>query len=117
MNPTVDEETGKVKYYLLHCNTKQVVRCAKSAFQDSYRSIPRLQYVGEDEVGEVKVVTKFTGIDCRLNGAALEGADPEKPIVFETFVNGGEHNGYERFYQTWEDAEKGHAEVLEMVSE
>lgn len=37
--------------------------------------------------------------------------------MFETMIFGGEHDMYQRQYSTWEEAEKGHQEAIEMIFE
>lgn len=34
------------------------------------------------------------------------------PILFETMIFGGEHDGYQERYRTWEEAEEGHEIAL-----
>lgn len=58
-------------------------------------------------VGSCEISTVFLGLDHNWMGGA--------PILFETMVFGGEHDGYQRRYLTWEEAEEGHRQVVEMV--
>ena len=64
--------------------------------------------VGRTIVGGSEVSTVFLGID---HGFTSSGP----PILFETMVFGGKHDDYTMRYATWEEAEKGHAEVVAMV--
>jgi hypothetical protein len=36
-------------------------------------------------------------------------------MVFETMIDGGEHDMYQKRYSTWEEAEKGHGEAIRLV--
>lgn len=56
-------------------------------------------------VPPVTVSTVFLGVD---NGFT-------RPLFFETMIFGGEHDGYQSRYETWEEAESGHAKALELV--
>jgi hypothetical protein len=53
----------------------------------------------------VNISTVFTGIDLT----------PERGCLFETQVFGGEHDREAWRTATWEDAEKKHAEIVEMI--
>ena len=63
--------------------------------------------VGEDEIGEVSVSTVWLGLDHSF------GNGP--PLIFETMIFGGEHDGEEWRYSTKEQALLGHAAALELV--
>lgn len=61
--------------------------------------------VGYTELGdEVHVSTVFLGIDNSFGGA--------KPVLFETMVFGGEHDQWQWRYETWDQAQAGHDEVV-----
>jgi hypothetical protein len=60
--------------------------------------------VRQDQIGEVKVSTVFLGLDHNWSDGP--------PILFETMVFGGEHDGECERYSTWEEAEAGHVAVL-----
>ena len=64
--------------------------------------------VGRDEIGGVIVSTIFGGID-RSYGQAPQ------PMVFETHVFGGEHDGWEEWSASWAEAELVHAEGCAIV--
>lgn len=55
------------------------------------------------------ISTVFLGINHR-HGTGL-------PILFETMIFGGEHDGYCERYSTWEEAEAGHQRAIELVFE
>lgn len=60
--------------------------------------------VAGTKIGEVEVSTVFLGLDNSFGGGI--------PILFETMMFGGEYNGYQERYATWEEAEKGHKEAV-----
>ena len=57
----------------------------------------------------VRVSTVFLGLDQHWGGGI--------PILFETMVFGGEHDGYQRRYSTWDEAVAGHHAAIEMIFE
>lgn len=64
--------------------------------------------VAETKVGDVKISTVFLG----LNHSFYPNA---KPILFETMVFGGELDGEQERYCTWDEAEAGHEEMVRRV--
>lgn len=55
---------------------------------------------------EIRVSTVFLGMDYSF------GDGP--PLLFETMIFGGKHDDYMERYCTWEEAEKGHLEAVEI---
>jgi hypothetical protein len=64
--------------------------------------------VREDTVGDVYVSTVFVGIDHRFFG-------PGDPLIFETMIFDGPHDGECARSSTWEEAEEMHAEAVARV--
>jgi hypothetical protein len=64
--------------------------------------------VAKTAQGEVEVSTVFLGLD---HGFAAS----ERPILFETLVFGGEHDGDMNRYATWSEAEEGHKRMCSRV--
>ena len=64
--------------------------------------------VAKTRVGEVEVSTVFLQFDHNFS-------DEGPPVLFETMVFGGEHDELQERYCTWDEAEAGHARVVEMV--
>ena len=62
-----------------------------------------------DEVGEVRVSTVFLGLDHSFGG--------EVPILFETMIFGGVHDGYQGRYATWDEAVKGYIRALRLLEQ
>jgi hypothetical protein len=63
--------------------------------------------VAQDEIGDVRISTVFLGINHQW------GDGP--PLIFESMVFGGPHDQETRRYSTWDEAEKGHTELLALV--
>lgn len=64
--------------------------------------------VGWDEIGGAKVSTIFLALDLNVPAHG-------PPLLFETMIFGGEHAEYQKRYATREEAERGHAEAIELV--
>jgi len=62
--------------------------------------------------GDATVSTVFLGIDHGFS--SVFGGNP---ILFETMIFGGEHDGYQERYSTYEEAEAGHQRAVEMIFE
>ena len=60
------------------------------------------RHVAKEKRDGVLVSTVFLGLDHRLGGNG-------PPILFETMIFGGPHDGDQDRYCTWEEAEAGHA--------
>lgn len=54
-----------------------------------------------------QISTVFLGIDHNYFGGP--------PLLFETMIFGGEHDGYQERYSTLEQAEEGHQRAIELV--
>jgi hypothetical protein len=69
------------------------------------------RHVGLTEIGEeIRVSTVFLGIDHNF-GVARD------PVLFETMVFGGPLDGEQERYCTYDEAEKGHAVMVDRVRE
>ena len=64
-----------------------------------------------DRIGESRVSTVFLSMDHGFAGLIGDGS----PVLFETMVLGGEHDGYQERYHTYDQAEEGHKAIVEMV--
>jgi hypothetical protein len=65
--------------------------------------------VAETKVGAARVSTVFLGLDHSF------GDGP--PLLFETMVFGGPLDDEMERYTTWDEAEQGHARMVERVRE
>ncbi len=63
--------------------------------------------VAEDDLGEVKVSTVFLGLN--------HGLIDRTPILWETMIFGGEHDGWLERYATKAEAIVGHEQALALV--
>lgn len=95
-------------FYVLEGHTPRPVTVDE--YMDWRRSLGEkdVVHVGDDTIGEVRVSTVFLGMD---HNHWLEGP----PILFETMIFGGDHDDYQKRYETWGRAEAGHAYALELV--
>lgn len=64
--------------------------------------------VEKTSIGDILVSTVFLGLDHNYS------PDPTA-ILFETMIFGGDFDDYQRRYATWEQAEHGHKDAVEMV--
>jgi hypothetical protein len=60
--------------------------------------------VARDALGDVTVSTTFVGLNYQ------DGKGP--PLIFETMIFGGPHDGYRTRASTWADAERQHLDAL-----
>ena len=66
------------------------------------------QVVVTDISDDVRVSTVFLGLDHNY-------LDTGPPLIFETLIFGGEHNGDMDRYSTYEEAEAGHEVMVKRV--
>lgn len=66
------------------------------------------RHVGIEERDGIKVSTVFLGLDHNF---LLDGP----PLLFETMVFGGEFEGEQERYSTWDEAELGHRAMVAKV--
>lgn len=65
--------------------------------------------VGNTEVdGDIRVSTVFLGLDHSFGHG--------DPLLFETMIFGGAHDGYQERYSKWDEAEAGHATAVALAS-
>ena len=63
--------------------------------------------VAKQFVGNARISTVFLGLDHNF------GEGP--PVLFETMIFNGPHDGYQDRYSTWEEAEVGHSKAVALV--
>jgi hypothetical protein len=63
--------------------------------------------VAKDQIGDVRISTVFLGINHQW------GNGP--PLIFETMIFEGPHDGYQTRSSTWDEAEKQHAEAVALA--
>lgn len=87
---------------IIPCN--DVVKWAKG-FQGP-RHVDKTYLLGEKNRLHILISTVFLGLNHNY------GDGP--PLVFETMIFGGKHNQSCWRYSTWEDAEAGHREAVQL---
>lgn len=65
--------------------------------------------VRRDEIDGVTISTVFLGLDHAFGGGV--------PLLFETMIFGGEHDGYQTRAHTWDEAVAQHIKAKRMVVE
>lgn len=65
------------------------------------------RHVAKDLVARAVISTVFLGLDHNFSGGP--------PLLFETMIFGGKHDGYQDRYSTWDEAVAGHNRAVEMV--
>jgi hypothetical protein len=99
-------EAGIVEWAKLE--GKRVVIC-----DDLYEAATWLQaanrQVARDNVGDVLISTVFLGLNHAFPGG--------RPLWFETMIFGGPHSEFQERYETWEEAEAGHAKAVQLARE
>ncbi len=63
--------------------------------------------VKQETIDAVKISTVFLGIDHSCNDGP--------PVLFETMIFGGEHDGHQERCSTWKQAEQMHERACAMV--
>lgn len=71
------------------------------------------RHVADARVAHPRVSTVFLGIDHHFGRATLEHV----PVLFETMIFGGPHDEYQERYETWDEAEAGHARAVALATE
>src|SRR3990167_4608613 len=60
--------------------------------------------IDQDRIGDILISTVFLGLDHNFG----EG----KPLLFETMIFGGEKDGEQERWHTWDEAEQGHKKIV-----
>lgn len=63
--------------------------------------------VKREHIDGATISTVFVGLNM--------GICDTNPLLFETAIFGGEHDGYVRRYSTWDEAEKGHRDIIDTI--
>lgn len=95
-----------MKKYVLDSNGQPVEEKDISKWGRSFDKSNRI--VKQDHVSEVLVSTVFLAIDHNYSGKG-------PPVLWETMIFGGPHDGYCERYTSRKDAEEGHEKAVEMV--
>jgi hypothetical protein len=65
------------------------------------------RHVNIDLIGNTRISTVFLGLDHGFGGNV--------PVLFETMIFGGPHDGYQERCSTWEEAEIQHNKAKSLV--
>lgn len=98
-----------MKFYLLDKNKQPYpvsLDEANKLYDDLDMKITKQDRINDD----IRVSTVFLGIDHRFWNTE------DKPILWETMIFGGEHDGYQERYTSHEDALAGHERALNLVN-
>jgi hypothetical protein len=98
----------KPYYYKLDADHNPVP-CDLEDFAKQFSAQSQMRQVAFDEIRGVRISTAFLGIDHNY------GDGP--PILFETMIFGGDHDGYQDRYYTWNEAIEGHKKAIELIFE
>ena len=93
-------------WYILDDNNNPIQKNVEEAskwIEDN----PRKKIVKQENIGEIRISTVFLGLDHSFN--------EKTPVLWETMVFGGEHDGFQERYSSYEEAVKGHKEALMLV--
>lgn len=93
-------------YYIL--DGKKPVPVDDSIVWDKWFDNRKNWIVDKTTIGDSGIDTVFLGINHRDG----EG----EPILFETMIFGGDEDGYQERYCTWDEAVEGHKFACEKVS-
>jgi hypothetical protein len=91
------------EYYRL--DGKAVVPCNQLEWSRRFKLKNRI--VAQTYVGDVHVSTVFIGLDHSW------GDGP--PLLFETMIFGGPHDGYQKRCSTWQEAEGMHSQAMKLA--
>lgn len=97
-------------FYLLDHEKKPY----KVSLDESYKLYenPDMKITKQDLINDhIRVSTVFLGMDHRFYWIETDN----EPVLWETMIFGGEHDGYQQRYTSHEDALAGHAAAIAMV--
>lgn len=92
-------------YRLKEDKTVEMLPTGSYPTNDDFKNPNRI--VGKDTVNDQLVSTVFLGLDHSYNGP--------RPILFETMIFNGPHDGFMRRYSTYDEALAGHNKVVEVL--
>jgi len=94
-----------IQWYVLNDDNIPV----KSSFEEFTSSKKQMGYsLQKDLAKNCRVSTVFLGFDHGYG-------ETESPLLFETMVFDGDFDGYQMRYSTYEDAMKGHQEIVQKI--
>jgi hypothetical protein len=105
-----DTEDFLMKNWYVLDEEHNVVPCQgmkdwKERYYESSNRVVKKTFVGKQEVSTV-----FLGMDHGFSW--IFKTEENRPVVFETMVFGGKSDEFQERYCTWDEAVKGHDEVV-----
>lgn len=101
-------------FYLLTAD-KVPYRVSIAKWSDGWHKQRRVAMTVKDKsTGRPYASTIFLGIDTG-SGKLLDPDGDHKPLVFETMIIGGPHNGHQVRTATWDEALEAHAEAVNLM--
>ena len=98
-----------MQYYLLDKDKKPYPVSLEESFQ-VYKD-KDMKITQQDKIGNILVSTVFLCMDHNWWNSSSN-----VPVLWETMIFGGEHDGYQERYTSHEDALLGHQRALDLVS-
>ena len=95
----------KPLYYILDENHNVVVEPDVHKWAKQFEDIGA-RIVKKTNLADCQVSTVFLAIDHSF-------LDDQQPVLFETMVFGGEYDGEQFRYHTWDEAVEGHKKTVE----
>jgi hypothetical protein len=86
---------------------KNIVQCSFDESLSTNTCMANRQ-IARDTFGEVEISTVFLIFD--------HSYDSDKPVLFETMIFGGEHDGYQDRYHAYDEALIGHQVACDLVN-
>ena len=102
-------------YYILDENHEVKPTMNVKEFAESFENFKRRVVKNDYLENDVRVSTVFLGLDYDFTWRSITVINP-KPLVFETLIFGGENDGYQKRYSTWDEAIKGHEAAVNLVN-
>lgn len=102
----LDADPSQWRHYILDLDTHEVHKCSLGDWAEMMER-RESRRVASTDVGEVQVSTVFLGLDHNWGIGA--------PLIFETMVFGGPLDQEMDRYSTWDEAEAGHAVMVQRV--
>lgn len=95
-------------WYILDKDNKPV-QCSTKEYCEWEEKNPNKKVVKQETINKTRISTVFLGLDHRFNGKV--------PVLWETmiFSDDVDYDQYQNRYTTYEDALKGHEEILNYV--
>lgn len=120
-NPGVTTEQIQIDPALAAYFLNQVIMWAETedggvrpVYMEEFRKLKKSpnRRVAHDQIGEADVYTSFLAIDHSFH----QGLN-RAPILYETMIFGGDHDGFQNRYAYRYQAEEGHQKIIQALRE